>query len=495
MGVQTFRRENDRFWILAAHTEQNLLAAGHDSGMIVFKLERERPAFEVNGDKKLYYVKDKYVRLHEFSSGKDVPIVSLRRGSTTTPTGLGNGPKCLTFNSFSPANENAVLVTSDADGGSYELISFNPDLGAPAEPTSTYKGSSLSAVFIARNRFAVLDKSRQVLIKNFQNEITKKLAPPNPNTEAIFFGGTSGRILLSCDDRMTLFDTQSRMVVSEIQVPRVKYVVWSGDMSHVALLSKHGIVICDRQLEQLSSLTETVRVKSGAWDATGKIFFYTTLNHIKYCLSNGDSGIIRTLDVPVYITKVEGENLYCLDRECKTRKMKIENTEAMFKMALANKQYGDVMRMVHHSRLCGQSIIAYLQQKGYPEVALHFVRDFKTRFRLALACGNIEIAMETVDKISQEENMQQIASDCWRQLGVEALRQGNHQVVEKAAQMTKDFDRLSFLYLITGNTVKLRKMLKISEIRKDVMSRFHNSLYLGDVSERVKILESTGQGN
>lgn len=36
---QTFRRENDRFWILAAHPEQNLLAAGHDSGMIVFKVK------------------------------------------------------------------------------------------------------------------------------------------------------------------------------------------------------------------------------------------------------------------------------------------------------------------------------------------------------------------------------------------------------------------------------------------------------------------------
>jgi hypothetical protein len=44
-GVQTFRREHDRFWILSAHPEVNLLAAGHDSGMIVFKLERERPAY------------------------------------------------------------------------------------------------------------------------------------------------------------------------------------------------------------------------------------------------------------------------------------------------------------------------------------------------------------------------------------------------------------------------------------------------------------------
>ncbi len=30
VGVHTFRREHDRFWILAAHPEVNLLAAGHD---------------------------------------------------------------------------------------------------------------------------------------------------------------------------------------------------------------------------------------------------------------------------------------------------------------------------------------------------------------------------------------------------------------------------------------------------------------------------------
>jgi len=27
-GIQTFRREHDRFWIMAAHPEQNLFAAG-----------------------------------------------------------------------------------------------------------------------------------------------------------------------------------------------------------------------------------------------------------------------------------------------------------------------------------------------------------------------------------------------------------------------------------------------------------------------------------
>ena len=37
------------------------------------------------------------------------------------------------------------------------------------------------------------------------------------------------------------------------------------------------------------------------------------------------------------------------------------------------------------------------------------------------------------------------------------------KVVEMAYQRTKNFDRLSFLYLITGNMDKLKKMIKIGE--------------------------------
>jgi coatomer protein complex subunit alpha (xenin) len=73
----------------------------------------------------------------------------------------------------------------------------------------------------------------------------------------------------------------------------------------------------------------------------------------------------------------------------------------------------------------------------------------------------------------------------YRHTGVEALRQGNFQIVEFSYQKTKSWERLSFLYLITGNTDRLRKMLKIAEMRGDVMGRFHNALYLGDVREQV----------
>ncbi|GMF15276.1 unnamed protein product [Phytophthora lilii] len=483
MGLQTFRRENDRFWMLAAHPTQNLLAAGHDSGMIVFKLERERPAMDIH-EGRAYYAKERYVRMYSFVDGSDVPVAAVRR-TGTAGTGMGNFPRHLNYNPYDQnSGTNSVLMTSDAEGGSYELVTFSQGSGGDTSESS--RGPGLFAVFVARNRFAVLDKSRHIVIKNFQNEVTKKITPPNGTADGLFFGGVVGRVLLHIDDKMVLYETQSRRVLADVQAPRVKYVVWSPNYEYVALISKHSIVLADKQLNHLSTITESVRIKSGIWaNAPAEIFVYTTLNHIKYSLTNGDAGIIRTLDVPVYLTHLEGSKLYCLDREAKMRTMAVDLTECEFKIALNKKNYTEVMRMVRHSRLCGQAIISYLTKKGYPEVALHFVNDEKTRFKLAISCGNLEVALNSAYELDD--------SKCWYQLGVEALRQGNIQVVEMAYQRTKNFERLSFLYLVTGNRDKLKKMLKIAEVRNDIMARFHNALYLGDVEVRVMTLEAAGQ--
>ncbi|KAH1255933.1 Coatomer subunit alpha-1 [Glycine max] len=473
-GIQTFRREHDRFWILAAHPEMNLLAAGHDSGMIVFKLERERPAFAVSGDA-LFYTRDRFLRFYEFSTQRETQVLPIRRPGSPS---LNQSPRTL---SYSPS-ENAVLLCSDIDGGSYELYCISKDGYGRGDLQDAKKGVGVSAVFVARNRFAVLDRSsNQVLLKNLKNEIVKKTVLPIA-TDAIFYAGT-GNLICRSEDRVVLFDLQQRIVLGELQTPFVKYIVWSSDMETVALLSKHAIIIANKKLVHQCTLHETIRVKSGAWDDNG-VFIYTTLNHIKYCLPNGDSGIIKTLDVPIYITKVSGNTIFCLDRDGKKRAIAIDSTEYIFKLSLLKKKYDHVMNMIKNSQLCGQAVIAYLQQKGFPEVALHFVNDERIRFNLALESGNIQIAVASATAIDEK--------DYWYRLGVEALRQGNAGIVEYAYQRTKNFERLSFLYLITGNLEKLSKMLKIAEVKNDVMGQFHNAMYMGDVRERVKILENVG---
>ena len=65
------------------------------------------------------------------------------------------------------------------------------------------RGSGAAAVFIARNRFAVLDKStNEILIKNLRNEVTKKTAAPVPGTDALFYAGT-GTLLCRAEDKVS----------------------------------------------------------------------------------------------------------------------------------------------------------------------------------------------------------------------------------------------------------------------------------------------------
>jgi coatomer protein complex subunit alpha (xenin) len=476
--IKSYRREHDRFWILDVHPTQNLIAAGHDTGLMVFKLERERPAYNAFKNE-LYYIKDKYLRRYNFKQGNDATVAILRR-STQRPA------RSLVYN----FHENYVLVTSDQDGGSYELFKV------PKGTTSSQdveicaqikRGKAVAAIFTGLKKYAILERSKKVYIKNITSESSREVVlPSNIGPVDGIFQATSGRLLLKTDDKIHLYDFEQQSVIASITASNTKYVVWSDDNSRVALLSKHVIVIANSKLEQMCSIHETIRIKSGSFDENG-VFLYTTLNHMKYCLESGDSGTIKTLDLPLYLVKVEGNKIYYVDREGVVSTTTIDATEYKFKSALVEGKTGEIKNIIGQSKILGDSIIAYLQQKGYPQVAMRFVRDDSTKFSLALECGNIEAAVQAAHKLDQK--------DCWQRLGAEALRQGNLSIVEKCYQKTKDFERLSFLYLITGNRPNLQKMLKIASYREDIQSRFHNALFLGDVEQRIQILQEVGQNN
>ena len=234
------------------------------------------------------------------TAGVDVPIASLRRvGQQAQTDGIGSAPRYLAYNHHNPTEGN-VLVTSDVDGGSYELITFSLP-NSSGSVTDGKRGACLGpGVFLGRNRFAVLDRhQRQITVKNLNNETTKRVQPPVPNVDAIMDGGASGRLILRTEDRAVLFEVQSRRVLGEITAPKI---------------------VC-RQLEQLCSISDNVRVKSGAWDVSptggthSQLFVYTTMHHVKYCLPSGDTGTIRTLNHPLYAMRSMKDQLFCLDRE------------------------------------------------------------------------------------------------------------------------------------------------------------------------------------
>lgn len=112
------------------------------------------------------------------------------------------------------------------------------------------------------------------------------------------------------------------------------------------------------------------------------------------------------------------------------------------------------------------------------------VDDPKAKFSLAIDSGNLEVAYKICQELKDK--------DCFQKLAEEALRQGNHQLVEVCYSNLKEYDKLSFLFLLTGKYEKLEKMLGIAQNRGDNISRFHNSLYTGNVEERIRILAELG---
>ena len=167
-GIQSFRRENDRFWVIAAHPELNLLATGHDSGAMIFKLERERPACAVDRDTLYYVDRSKTLMSYSFSTGavSDAALTMKKLGSSW------QHPRTLSFN---PADR-SVLVTNVANDGTFALGQLG-NKGSSVDLEAFGKsGPGLSAVFVTRNRFAVLDRSKQnIELRDMSNAVTKTI--------------------------------------------------------------------------------------------------------------------------------------------------------------------------------------------------------------------------------------------------------------------------------------------------------------------------------
>ncbi|KAE8244816.1 hypothetical protein A4X13_0g6234 [Tilletia indica] len=143
----------------------------------------------------------------------------------------------------------------------------------------------------------------------------------------------------------------------------------------------------------------------------------------------------RSLEQPVYLRRVKGRSIFCLDRSAHPQTIAIDPTEYRFKLALFQQKYDEVLDIVKTSNLVGQAIVAYLRRRATRRLR-------RTSSRTIALVSTYAIEAITI-------------------------------IVELAYTRTKNFSKLSFLDLVTGNRDKLSKVALTAQKRNDSMSRFH----------------------
>lgn len=151
-------------------------------------------------------MKERFLRKLDFTTLKDVSVIQIRGGGKTPVFRM----------SFNPA-ENAVLLstrTSNLESSTYDLymIPKEQERDDQIPEAESKRTSGLTALWVARNRFAVLERSHQLVIKNLKNEVTKKVQ--TPPCDEVFYAGT-GMLLLRDFEHITLFDVQQKRTLAQ----------------------------------------------------------------------------------------------------------------------------------------------------------------------------------------------------------------------------------------------------------------------------------------
>uniref|UniRef100_A0A8C9GF71 Coatomer subunit alpha-like n=1 Tax=Piliocolobus tephrosceles TaxID=591936 RepID=A0A8C9GF71_9PRIM len=581
--IHTFRREHDRFWVLTQKPNSNLIASGHDSGMVIFKFDKEKCPHD-KYENMLFYCKDKRIYYYNILTDTNISICNIRKNGNAMVSGYHK----LIFNFFCTTYIMIIFIYKEEDNFFFDLIMCDCSSGQEKETLGSsslastalsylkpwvradnIKGKSnssnipnsvlspnytktlmastqnrnneinvdsvkylvknkhcYSACFLSRNKYIFIDKKNNNYVLNIHNlpedNLYKKIEF-NFVIENVY-ALTNTKVLIFSKNKIYLYDINMKKILSEMHHTDIIIGIETYK-NHIAFVFKYNVVITTIDLVHLCTVHEYVRVKSGVWDKNNPMaFIYNTSSHLKYILINGEKGTIKYIEQPIYLFNKINSRIYYIDRQQLIKSEILNDSEYMFKISLINNneelayQYLD---MQHGSSICDSSnnsiipssnnninningpkqqqvlkkkklylsynLIGYIKKKGFANIAVQMVNNNHTLFNLSIQLGHLNNALKAAKKINKKH--------IWSILSAHALTLGNYEITEYCLHKNKEYDKLSFLYFFSGNINKLKKMLQLAIIRKDLMSIFLNSLYLGNIENRINVFIQQHQLN
>ena len=496
-SVFTEKKENDRFWIVGGHPSSNLFGLGTDSGIIINKLESSRiPSSMVSNNQMIYYHKQSF----NFMKDGDTGSVLIRevKDYFKNVKPFKNKVKFITSNPFMSGTSNQTSnilnygvmvqgIESDVSHMVYYLLK-------PETKFNSYNGienqiDCTSFCFISKTKMAIFDNKKSTLIicetHNLSNSVTYDLGNISNDSIDSIHQAVQGKLILKLKNGIVcLVDLNSKKIISETnEINDFKFIVWNSQMSSAALVGQNTVTIVNKNMEICHQLRENSNIKSAIFDEHN-ILYYSTYFHIKYSLTNGLSGIVKSTESTFYLMMVVNFTIHYSDCKSTRNSFKFNSSEIKFNLALNNKNYEEIVHYLKSGQISGLKTIDSLKSSGFPELSLKFVNDPKQKFILALKSGNLEVAKEVADTLKEKAYYNKLAE--------KALLMGKLNIVEYCYVRSQNLDKLLFFYLLTGKFDKLKKLENVLKDKGENSRKFLNLIYLANHNEKIKMLSENG---
>lgn len=258
-----------------------------------------------------------------------------------------------------------------------------------------------------------------------------------------------------------------------------KHMVTSADRRFQAYIGKNWIRICDVHDNVLAVINEQRKIKSAKWGPSG-VLIYNTPVHVKYALPDGHCTTITSVQETFYITDIKDSEVHYVTRKGVSKKFPIDPREFSFKQAVVRGDRAGILNSLRQLKNLSRAEISFLVKKGYPGLALKFVKDAESRFPLAIQAFDIDDALESAAKINSPH--------CWEILAETALQIGHVKAAERAYIELKQPYKLAILYLTCGQRDKMFEARRMAYEKGDTSTEFIISLLTKDYSQCARII-------
>ncbi|UKK02284.2 coatomer complex subunit alpha [Theileria orientalis] len=570
--VHTYLMDEDRFWAISKSRHSNYITAGHDSGLIVFKLYKERPLFTLNqtGDKNIFYYawnnhlylnnlenecnsfyKELLQYANKTNSGsnkyKDLDLNTLyyKWLETNSSNNLVSGPEnhdnklvfnCPSGTYVSQRRVIASLTEEKKNNVPFKLL-LNPYVkdrivlmvlyshgkGSFMELFSYYRGNleysfkrtCTSAAFVSNVHMVAVDKT--IMVYNFRGDVVSELSltpkqvdgsaqqmNQHPNKPVGHSSGkekeTNGLKVYNVDvnrllffntklQTLYLFNTVTKEVLNQLTSP-------FGNLSDV-VVNTYGFICCvfnnyvviyDGNMNRMTYKQQFTRIKSAIWHNNTSVI-YTTYNQVHYLLINGGFGVLSTMVSPMYLIKIvdavdNKHVLYLINRQHRCFKHLLDSPDYSLKYSLLVNDLDTANTLINSGQLASRFTCSYLIKDRRYELARKLLTDNVTKFYLSIQFGHLQHALSDAKEINNKA--------LWNYLGDVSMELGNVTIAELAYQKSKQYNKLTLLYLTIGDFGKLRKMLNTCKIHNNKSLLLLHALYLGDMEELSNVLSENG---